>query len=220
MPVLEKINGDFGLKGCTVLSKLSAPRLTTVGSITWVTLPILQSFVFTTGISQASNVQISDTQLSSLDGLNLETVGQLNIDSNRYLTNVSMGLTNISDSLSIGSNAKTIDISFPALIWANNVTVIGAGALSFDKLEHINGSLNIRNTTVQQITCDQLTAVDGTLAFIGNTKLTKLNFPTLTEIGGGFKIHNNTDLTNINGFPKLKQVRGAIDFVGYFTKYV
>jgi len=149
--------------------------------------------------------------------LNLETVQKLNIDNNRYLTNVSMELKNISDTLSIGSNAKTIDISFPSLIWANNVTLIGAGALAFDKLEHINGSLNIRNTTVDQITCDQLTAVDGTLAFIGNTKLTGLKFPQLTEIGGGFKIHNNTDLLVVDGFPKLKQVRGAIDFVGYFT---
>jgi len=95
--------------------------------------------------------------------------------------------------------------------------VIGAGAISFDKLKHINGSLNIRNTTVDQITCDVLTTIDGTLAFIGNTKLSKLDFPELEEIGGGFKIHNNTDLTKINGFPKLKQVRGAIDFVGYFT---
>lgn len=200
--------------------KLSAPQLHKVGSITWITLPILQSFVFTTGISEAAMVKISDTQLQSLEGLNLQTVKQLDIDSNRYLTNVSMDLKNISEGLSISSNAKNIYISFPELVWSNNISVIGAGAINFDTLEHINGSLNIRNTTVDQVTCAKLNTIDGTLAFIGNTKLTKLDFPELEEIGGGFKIHNNTELKEITGFPKLKQVRGAIDFVGYFTKYV
>jgi len=116
----------------------------------------------------------------------------------------------------MGFNAKTIAVSFPNLIWSNNVTLTGAGSISLPKLQHINGSMNFLNTSVTSIACNNLTIIEQTLAFIGNDKLTELDFPLLTEIGGGFKIHNNSQLVIIDGFPKLKQVRGAIDFVGNF----
>ena len=44
----------------------------------------------------------------------------------------------------------------------------------------------------------------------------QIDFPEL-ETGGGFKIHNNSVLSEVSGFPKLKQVHGAIGFVAYFT---
>lgn len=214
MPNLKTINGDFLLRKCTALTSVSVPSLTKVGAIIWETCPIMTSF--NAKMTEAPTVSISDTQLTSLQGIDLRTVKRLDVNNNKYLKTVTMSLKSVSEVLSLGFNAPTIAISFPELIWSNNITLIGAGSINFPKLQHINGSMNFGNTSVTSIACKNLTAVEQTLAFIGNEKVTELDFPLLEEIGGGFKIHNNSKLVNIDGFPKLKQVRGAIDFVGNF----
>lgn len=214
MPNIREISGEYRLQGCRSLSNLQTPTLTKVGQITWITLPALMSF--TAKIGEASTVRISDTQLTSLEGLDIKTVKRFDVDNNQYLKTVTMNLKNVSEALSMGFNAKTIAISFPELIWSNNMTLIGAGSIGLPKLQHVNGSMNFGNTSVTSIACKNLTAIEQTLAFIGNEKVTELDFPKLEEIGGGFKIHNNSKLETIDGFPKLKQVRGAIDFVGNF----
>lgn len=217
VPSLQTISGDFRLQKCQSLKTITAPALTKTGQITWIALALTS---FTAKISEAKSVTIDDTQLTSLEGIDLKSVQQLNVNSNRYLKSVTMNLQNISESLVMGSNAKTIAISFPSLIWSNNMTITGAGSFNFPILQHVNGSMNFLNTSITSIACKNLTEIEQTLAFIGNDKVTELDFPLLTQIGGGFKIHNNTQLVNIDGFPKLKQVNGAIDFVGNFKKYV
>lgn len=210
---LETINGDFRLQGCTILSSLNAPQLSKVGSLTWITLPALQTYNM--GITEAKDVKITDTQLTSLNGLNPKTVNKFEVDNNKYLKTVSMdGLQTVSEAMSLGFNDKKIEMKFPSLIWSKNVTLIGGSVADFPKLQHINGSMNFGNTTIKTISCKNLTTVEQTLAFIGNSEATDLDFPQLTVIGGGFKIHNNTKLEVVDGFPKLRQVRGAIDFVG------
>ena len=217
MPSLQTISGEFHLEKCQSLQTITAPSLTKTGQITWVSLALTS---FSAKISEAQSVTISDTKLTSLDGIDLKTAKQFNVNNNQYLKSVTMGLQNVSEALIMGFNAKTITISFPTLIWSNNMTITGAGSFNFPMLQHVNGSMNFLNTSVTSITCKNLTEVEQTLAFIGNDKVTQLDFPVLTQIGGGFKIHNNTNLVNIDGFPKLKQVDGAIDFVGNFKKYV
>jgi len=218
---LQEITGEFRLQSCRALSSLSAPSLTKVDSINWTHLTMLQSFQFTSKVTEASTVLISDTQLQNLGGLDLQTVTRLDIDNNRYLTNITMGLKNVSEILSIsfnGQSVKTLAVSFPDLVWSNNFTLILADSLELPALKYLNGSMNIANTTIEEISCPKLQIVQQTLAFIGNPQLSKLEFPVLEEIDGGFKVHNNTKLQTIDGFPKLKQVKGAIDFVGKMKK--
>jgi hypothetical protein len=74
---LQSISGTFELVNLTGLTTLSAPSLTSVGSINFVILPLLQSMNL--GINEAGNVRISDTQLSALTGLSLSTVSDLGI---------------------------------------------------------------------------------------------------------------------------------------------
>ena len=215
MPNLEEIDGNFTLKGMTELRILTCPKLVHVGSITWNTLPALIGFTFNDKISEAKDVLITDTQLTSIDGIDLETVGQFTLGSNRYLKKVEMArLKSVGDILSFEFNAPTMEISMPQLEWSNQITVLGARAINMPLLMHVNRSMNIGNNTIKSMECKNLTEVEQTLAFIGNSELTEVDFPKLKVIGGGFKIHNNTKYQNISGFPKLETVRGAIDFVG------
>jgi hypothetical protein len=74
---LTSITGTFQLLNLTGLTTLSAPSLTSVGAINFVILPLMQTM--TLGIQEAGNVLISDTQLSSLTGLSLASVSDLDI---------------------------------------------------------------------------------------------------------------------------------------------
>jgi hypothetical protein len=76
-PGLESIGGTFELLNLTALQSLNAPSLTSVGGINFVILPLLTTMTF--GITEAGNIVISDTQLSSLDGFSLTTVNDFGI---------------------------------------------------------------------------------------------------------------------------------------------
>lgn len=218
MPVLKQIEGSFTLNRLTTLLTLNCPKLTRVGSISWTTLPALT--VFSAGITEASTVQISDTQLNAIDGINLKTVQRFTLDNNRYLKKVEMtGLKNVVEIFSSEFNAPTMEINLPSLVWSKNMTIIGARVITLPSLQHVNGSMNIGNNSIQSIECKNLTEIDQTLAFIGNPQLTKIDMSKLKVIGGGFKIHNNTLLANISDFDSLETVRGACDFVGNM-KYI
>jgi len=76
-PALQSITGQFELLNLTALQTLNAPFLTSVGSINFVILPLLQSMSF--DITQAGNILISDTQLSSLNGFSISTINDFGI---------------------------------------------------------------------------------------------------------------------------------------------
>jgi len=74
---LKSITGTFQLLNLTGLQTLTAPSLTSVGGINFVILPLLATM--TLGITEAGDVRISDTQLSSLSGFSLTTVTDFGI---------------------------------------------------------------------------------------------------------------------------------------------
>ena len=80
---LQSISGQFELLNLTALQTLTAPSLTSVGSINFVILPLLQSMSF--DINQAGNIHISDTQLSSLSGFSLSSVSDFCIGNSTRL---------------------------------------------------------------------------------------------------------------------------------------
>jgi hypothetical protein len=74
---LQSISGTFELSNLTALTTVTAPSLASVGAINFVILPLLSSM--TLGIRQAGNIRISDTQLSTLTGISLSSVGDFGV---------------------------------------------------------------------------------------------------------------------------------------------
>ncbi|KAG9580893.1 GPI-anchored cell wall organization protein Ecm33, partial [Aureobasidium melanogenum] len=95
---LQIIGGAFVLDTLQVLSTLSFPQLSEVDSIQWNALAGLQQLSFTTGVQQASELNIQNTQLQTLDGINLAVVDTVFITNNNYLNDISMQLGNITNS--------------------------------------------------------------------------------------------------------------------------
>jgi hypothetical protein len=214
---LEEIGGEFQLSQMTTLTDLTFPRLVKADSINWVTLPALRGLSFTTGLQEVTTLLISDTQLTSLDGIDLQIASSIMINNNRNLMSINMQLGNITESIDLNSNNKDLAIEFPNLIWANNMTIANCSEFSAPSLEAVNGSIGFYSSTFQNLTAANLTTVGDDLTFVGNNELTNISFPLLTMIGGGFNVANNSALETVDGFPKLESVGGAVNFDGAFT---
>ena len=218
-PDLQTLGGTFGLANLTILSTLQMDSLTSVNEIQWIGLPALQSLSFRRGITTANKVLVSNTQLASLSGIELETVGTMNINNNNYLSTVNVNnLANVTESLSFAANARDLQISFPNLESAANLTFRNASSVTCPSLSQVNGSMGFYSNTFMSFSAPNLTATGGSLAFVDSSNLNNLSFPRLTQVGGAFLIANNTDLKSINGFPALAVIVGALDFSGSFDK--
>lgn len=217
-PGLKTIGGSFKLNGLTVLSTLSCPELVSVGDIAWSTLPALQSLSFTKKVSKANTVLITDTLLTSLEGINLVTAERFNINNNRYLRSVNVALGNVTDVLIIEANGKGVNASFPNLKWANNITVRDAGDVYFPVLEEVKSTAAFVNNTFETVSFPELTQVGESLAFVSCSRLTKISANELEEVGGTFQLANNTKLAVVEDFDKLAVVGGAVDISGVVTK--
>jgi hypothetical protein len=215
---LTIIDKGFQLTNMTILSTLAFPRLSMVDSIMWNALPNLQNISFTSKVTRAANVLITNTQLASLNGIDLQTVETFNINNNFYLTQIETQLGNISKSLTIEANGRHLTASFPNLQWAYNMTFRNCSDVKLPSLSAVNGSMGFYENFFQNFAAPNLTSVGGSLVFDDNVQLTNISLPMLKTINGGYQIANNTQLKVIDGFQALQTVGGAIDFSGNFTK--
>jgi hypothetical protein len=218
---LNAIGGTWSLQDLTILSNLQFDSLTSVDQIFFQGLPALQGFNFAQGIQQATNVLLSNTQLYDTSGLELVSVAILNINNNPYLGTVNVNnLKNVTNQLLFSANAGSLQISFPNLEAAANMTLRNVSTVDMPSLSTVAGSMGFYSDVFESFSAPNLTSTGGTLAFVDCPSLSKLSFPVLTEIGGGMLLANNTNLLAISGFPKLVTIVGALDFAGTFSRFV
>ncbi|RMZ89420.1 hypothetical protein DV736_g3354, partial [Chaetothyriales sp. CBS 134916] len=215
---LNAISGTFSLTGLTILSTLQFDSLSAVNKINWIGLPALQQLNFNQGISRANSIVISNTQLNTLTGIELTAVGSMNINNNPYLTTINVnGLKNVTNALSFSANGRDLEISFPNLEAAANLTFRNVSSISMPSLSSVQGDMGFYSDTFESFAAPNLTKTGGSLAIVDSPDLKSLSFPQLQTIGGGFLIANNTNLKSIVGFPKLTTIVGALDFAGTFN---
>ncbi|KAH8671048.1 GPI-anchored cell wall organization protein ecm33 [Xylariales sp. PMI_506] len=215
---LETIGGAFTLKNVTLLSTLSFTSLTSVGSIAWSSLNALGSLTFgDPGVTSADSVVISDTFLSTLDGIDVQSLTDMDINNNRYLTDFTSSLSNLSGVFNVNANGQKLSLTLPNLIWIANMTISNVTEFSAQSLAAVNGSMSFDANYFTTFSAPNLTTVGGALSFIGNSEVTNITMP-VTSIGGGFTIVNNTALTELNGFPDLKTVGGEVLLRGNFDE--
>lgn len=220
-PELATIEDKFNMTSLTVLNQLNFNSLRTVGEIYWQTLPALSNLGLAAQVTQAAKVTITDTILESLEGINLVTTSQFNINNNRYLKEVTVQLTNITGSLAIEFNSPSVAASFPNLTWANNATFRSCGSVKLPVLNTVNGSLGFFENTFETLSTPKLTAVGtgtegGDITFANNDALVNVSMPQLQTIFGTLQFVNDSNVKDIDGFPKLSVVHGSIDISGDF----
>jgi len=222
-PELATIGGTFNLTSLTALRSLNFPFLRSVGTIYWQSLTGLSNLDFNSQVTRADRVTITDTILESLQGINLVTVQRFDINNNRYLKEVKVQLTNITDSLAIEFNSPSVVASFPNLTWANNATFRSCGSVQLPALTTVNGSLGFFENSFESFEAPKLTIVGtgaegGDITFANNDELKNVSMPELKTIIGTLQFVNDSAIEEISGFPKLSVVHGSIDISGKFDQ--
>ncbi|OJJ44755.1 hypothetical protein ASPZODRAFT_27392 [Penicilliopsis zonata CBS 506.65] len=212
---LNTIGDKFTLNGLTTLSALTMADLTSVGSIDWEALPNLQTLSFTAGVSTADSVIITNTGLTTLDGISLETVGEFSITDNTALTTVNVNeLKNATSLINFAGNDNSLEVDFPNLGTGTNMTFRNVSSVLVPSLTTLSGELGFWGNTFKKFSAPNLTTT-GDLVFDDNPDLTNISMPVLTTVNGGFEIIVNDKLSVIS-FPDLETVTGAVDFSGEF----
>lgn len=214
---LEELDGEMQLDDLTRLYAINFPKLKSIDSIKWNALPNLQEIGFTAEVNKANKVDIQNTALRSLKGINIEEADTVVIANNGYIDDISMQLGNVSTSLILVDNNEAVKVELPNLIWASNLTFRFCGSVSVPSLERLNGSLGLYNNGFESFAAPNLTSVGEAVAVVANENLSNISFPLLTKISGNLQIANNSKLIEIDGFPVLKSIGGAFDMSGNFS---
>jgi hypothetical protein len=214
---LEELDGEMMLNDLTRLNAVNFPQLKRIDSIKWNALPALQEIGFTGEVTQANTVDIQNTALRSLKGINIEEVDTVFIANNGYIDDIAMQLGNVSKSMIISENNEALKVDLPNLIWASNLTFRFCASVSVPSLESVNGSLGLYNNGFESFAAPNLTTVGEAVALVANENLSNVSFPQLTKISGNLQIANNSKLIEIDGYPALKSIGGAFDMSGNFT---
>lgn len=214
---LQTIEGMFDLEILQIMSSLNMPYLSAVNRIRWVALPALQSLNFARGITQANSVYISNTGLTQLSGIELTAVGAMDINNNQFLKTINVNnLKNVTSQLAFSANGPNLEIAFPNLQSAANMTIRNVSSISMPSLSQVAGSMGFYSNYFTSFTAPNLTRTGNTIAFVDSPSLNDLEFPMLTTIGGGLLLANNSELDSITGFNSLKSISGDINFYGTF----
>ncbi|KAH3682149.1 hypothetical protein WICPIJ_006883 [Wickerhamomyces pijperi] len=214
VPNLAVIGGSFSLRELTSLTAVHAPHLNHVGSIDWKVLPILSTVSFETGIKKITSITISDTSLIGFSGFDVDVLKVLNLNNNRFLDSINSNVKGIQEKLAISANAKGVTVNFPELEYANNITIRDVSSLNLSRVEKVNASMELISNQFQSLKLPKLRNVGGTLSLIGNANLKDVEFNNIDEVGGGLMVVNNSNIDNINFFPKLTSIGGAIELIG------
>lgn len=215
---MEEITGSFTLDDVQTLTNVEFPKLKTVATLMWNALPNLQQLAFAAEITKVSEINIQNTELQSLEGINVETVDKVFIANNRYIQDITMQVGNITQSLTLADNNADLNVTFPNLLWAFNMTFRNVSSVTVPSLETLNDSLGLYGNFFESFAAPNLTEVGGALTLVSNTKLTNISFPQLSTIGDNLQVANNTELNSVDGFPKVETISGALDLSGNMTK--
>jgi hypothetical protein len=219
---INAISDTFSLVGLELLTGLRLDSLTRVGEIRFLHLPRLETLTFgSQGVTKIDKIEISDTRLNDLSGLNVATVEDFFINNNNRLIAFNSDLVNITgdSGLVIENNGNNMELELNDLESATELQFGSIKSVKVPALESISKSLKFdRNPELTSFSAPNLTEVGEALAFINNRKLSNVSLPNLESIGGDLSLLNNTAMDGIAGFPELTSVGGGIRLGGNFEE--
>ncbi|TQV91159.1 hypothetical protein V2A60_009350 [Cordyceps javanica] len=214
---LQTIGGEFLVEDAGLLASIDLGKLTKLNKLTFRRLGQLSELKFSSsGVSKASSVDIADTFLSDISGLNLATVESLTINNNKRLAKFDSNLVNITKTLILTNNGNDMQVDLTNLESAYEIQVSNIKSLGTPSLTQIQNGIKFdTNPNLETYSAANLTSVGtskngGSVSFINNGKLANISFPLLKTISGDLTIVNNTNLDEITGFPSLKSVENML----------
>ena len=219
---LETITSALNLTSLKSLATLTLTSLRNAGDITMQDIGSLQTFDFGSGLEQAGVITISNTQITSLNGINTaKEISGLVINNNNFLNSVDLNITKVG-SIDIGPDAVGQTCNYPNLKSADSLNFRNCSSVDITSLANVTDTLGAIGNTFLNLSAPALSTA-GAIVLNDNSELTNVSFPKLATITIGhatFQIANNSKLDAISGFPILSKVNGDVDLSGNFDTYV
>jgi hypothetical protein len=218
---IETVEGTFNLTDLAFLSSVSMSALRNLDVIGLLRLNSLNTLTFgTTGVTSASDVDVIDTNVADLSGLNLATVRNFRIQTNSRLENFNSDLVNITGQLIVEGNGlgsgRMLGINMTRLQSASEIQMTDVNAFNAPRLSNVDKSLKFTNNPLlKSFKGDNITEIGESLTFDENDKLTNISFKLLESVGD-LSIRNNSKLLELNTLPELTTIRGALILAGVF----
>lgn len=214
---LQSIGGALGLSSMTAVSSLNFPDLTSVGTLNWTALgPNLQTLTFTKGITTVGTLNIADTYIQSLTGINPTTATAVSLGQNLYLTTIDLPLKTVTGALSITANANGASmVTLSELEMAGSLTVNNVTSLMLPALNNVTNLFSLAGNKFTSMSLPNFTTSTG-FAIDNNDEMTNFTVPAYTVSSGGVSVQNNTALVGTVSFPVLTRVNGAVEVLGDF----
>ncbi|OJD33221.1 gpi-anchored cell wall organization protein ecm33 [Diplodia corticola] len=200
--------GSLELSNAPLFTGFDLPALNKIESLSLSSLPLLWEVDFGSTIEECSTVEIRDTYLTSIE-LEVLEPEKIIIEENDFLWSVSVASTSC-DEISIGGNTNAVDISFPSLESAKQVSISNATGLSFPSLTSIEESITITDSWLETFDFSTLETIGGSLEISGVWDLDSLSLSSLKSVGGDLKI-SDCGFSTI-AFESLESVEGDLSF--------
>ncbi|CAM0140047.1 protoplasts-secreted [Umbelopsis sp. WA50703] len=218
-PALQSIRGQLEMSNQTRLSQFTVPNLKNVSSITLAVLPQLDDVSFVNALSGLSTISIADTLVQSIQNPYITNLRQLRLTNNNNLTTIQLDkLSKVEGKLYVTANGPSCSAEFPKLTSIQSATFRNLNNINLPALTVSTQDISFNQNLAHDLKLDALISVGGSLIVVDNNELSNLTMSNLTTIGGAFAVGNNTKLLAIDGFPKLQEVKGTVDFAGAFDK--
>lgn len=184
--------------------------------MTYNALPSLQDTGLTTGVSSAEKIIFANTGLTSLTGVNVNSLLVFDVNNNQDINNITSSLLSVTGTLSINYNSAKVAVALDLLALAKDVSFQSIGSLSAQNLTMVNGSLSFDSNSFSSFALNALTRIGDSLSIDKNDQLTSFNFSSLGYIGGALNIIQNSNLNDFSFFPNLTTIGGSVNLVGPF----
>ncbi|KAJ2957329.1 hypothetical protein NQZ79_g6955 [Umbelopsis isabellina] len=218
-PALQSIRGKLEMSNQTHLSQFTVPNFKNASSINLAVLPELNDLSFVNSLSGLTTISIADTRVQKVENPYITNLQQLMLTNNNNLTSVHLeNLSKVGGKVYVTANGASCSAEFPQLTSIQSGTFRNLNNLNLQALTESTQDLSFNQNLANDLKLNHLTYVGGSLTVVDNNELVNLTMANLTTIGGAFAVNNNTKLHNIDGFPKLQEVRGTVDFAGVFDK--
>ncbi|KAL9050651.1 MAG: hypothetical protein Q9162_006510 [Coniocarpon cinnabarinum] len=174
---------------------------------------------FDPSIGQITNINIQQTNFHDLALAPIQASAVTLVD-NKNLTELPSPLESCTDLYLAGNTG--LNLSLPSLEFASSVTLLDLDGISLPGLSRVSNNLTVANSTVQDMSFDNLTAL-GSITLSGNTQLGSVSLPFLRDIHGYLELVDNGAYPGVTNSPKgtfyfneLETVDGDINITGPF----
>ncbi|CAG8618042.1 2271_t:CDS:2, partial [Ambispora gerdemannii] len=223
-PVLTNISCPY-LKNATNivvnnnhdLQSVQFPSLIAASSFNLNNSPLLGSLFFPARLTHVNNIEVTNTGIRNLDGVDEIAIKSLTLENNANLRQANFPALRKVNAVNVsGNRAKTFLFLAQNLVEIGQATIRNTASMDFAHLTKVSSNMKLEHNNFESLSIPNLETIGGTLNIASNNQLRSISLPKLNELGS-LVITENPHITKIDGFQNLERVHKIIDITGNYS---